>query len=75
VTYDLAFNDPTGTVVIDQLAIKDKPVVGGAIAQSITIPADVSKPTGVTFTLVVHDAKGNRAQQTGTLFVQPKPKT
>jgi putative Ca2+/H+ antiporter (TMEM165/GDT1 family) len=75
VTYDLTFNDPTGAVVTDRLAMRDKPVVGGAIAQSITIPADVSKAAGVTFTLIVHDARGNRAQQTGTLFVQPKPKT
>jgi hypothetical protein len=65
VTYDLTLTDPTGAVNTDGMAVKDKPVIGGAIAQPVTIPANVTKPAGLAFTIIVHDAKGNRAQSAG----------
>ena len=75
-TYDIDFNDPTGAVKTDGMAVKDKPVTGGAIAQPVAVGSDnLTKPAGLTFTLVVHDAKGNRAQSIGTLFVQPRQTT
>jgi hypothetical protein len=72
ITYDLYFSDLTGKVKTDTLTVKDKPVTGGAIAQPVTIPADVKKPTAIIFTLGARDAKGNQAQGTGTLLVVPK---
>lgn len=72
VTYDLVVSDPTGAVNTEGMTVKDKPVMGGAIAQSVTIPANVIKPAGLNFTVIVHDAKGNRAQSAGTLIVEPK---
>jgi hypothetical protein len=71
VNYDLYFNDPTGTVNADGLQVKNKLANGGAIAQPVTIPADIHRPTSITFTLVAHDAKGQQAQSVGTLIVRP----
>jgi hypothetical protein len=72
VIYDLDFSDLTGAVNTGGLTVKDKPVTGGAIVQPVTIPADVSKPTAIVFTLGARDAKGNQAQGTGTVLVIPK---
>jgi hypothetical protein len=70
ITYDLYFSDPTGTVKTDTLTVKDKPATGEAIAQAVTIPADITRPASVTFTLVARDVKGNQAQGMGMLIVQ-----
>jgi len=75
ITYDLYFSDPTGTVKTDTLTVKDKPATGGAIAQAVTIPADITSPASATFTLVARDVKGNQAQGMGMLIVQPPAKS
>jgi len=75
ITYDLYFSDPTGTVKTDTLTVKDKPAPGGAIAQAVTIPADITSPASATFTLVARDVKGNQAQGMGMLIVQPPAKS
>ncbi len=74
VTYDLTLSDPTGIVNTDRMQVKDKLVVGGTIAQSVAIPADMTSTTALNFSVIVHDAKGNRAQSAGTLVIQPKSK-
>ena len=72
ITYDLSFSDLTGAVNAGALAVKDKPVTGGAITQTVKIPADVTKPTAIIFTLGARDARSNQAQGTGTVLVMPK---
>jgi len=72
VSYDLYLNDPTGTVNTGGLQVKNKLANDGAIAEPVTIPADVHRPTSITFTLVAHDAKGQQAQSVGTLIIRPE---
>jgi hypothetical protein len=55
----------------DGLTVKRRSIKDGAIAEPVTIPANVTKPASVTFTLVVHDARGNHTQAVGTLIIQP----
>jgi hypothetical protein len=60
ITYDLYFSDPTGTVKTETLTVKDKAANGGAISQSVTIPAEVTKPASVTYTLVAAKQKATK---------------
>jgi putative Ca2+/H+ antiporter (TMEM165/GDT1 family) len=72
-TYDVFFSDPTGSIKTDDLTVQGRPIKDGKIAEPVTIPAGVTKPLPLTFTLAIHDANGNQTQAIGTLIVQPKP--
>jgi hypothetical protein len=71
-TYSIQFTDPTGAANTSTMTVKTETSDTGAIAKDVVIPTDVSKSTGITFTMIANDAKGAQAHASSAIVVAPK---
>ena len=71
-TYSIQFTDPTGTANTSTMTVKSETSDTGAIAKDVVIPPDVSKPTGITFTMIANDTKDAQAHASSAIVVAPK---
>jgi hypothetical protein len=70
-TYSIRFTDPIGAANTSTMAVESETSDTGAVVKDVVIPPDVSKPTGITFTMIANDAQGAQAHASSATVVAP----